>query len=137
MALLPQPAPSSAGSSSHPSSPEPSLPDMDLPDADAPRHGGEHRAHHSASPASAPAALAPAHTHDTDAALASARSTPPQASPTDLARSRSTGRGGCWYVARRPHASQYSPYHPLPPQDMSRPAQGALCSSPMNERPAR
>ncbi|GJE94614.1 Zn(II)2Cys6 transcription factor [Phanerochaete sordida] len=84
MALLTTAA-GSPSSSSHPSSPESDHPDMDPntvldPDASP------------VSPSSVPAAVALEAERD----QGSPRSTPPSSSAADLARSRSTGRGGCW-----------------------------------------
>lgn len=55
-----------------------------------------------ASPLSLTAPLAVAPSSETDSGQpSSSRSTPPRPSHNDLTRSRSTGRGGCWYVALR------------------------------------
>ncbi|EKM58499.1 uncharacterized protein PHACADRAFT_193620 [Phanerochaete carnosa HHB-10118-sp] len=82
MALLTT-APSSPSSSSHPSSPESEHLQMDTSTTQ------------NASPlslTSVPAAVAV----EADQSQGSSPSTPPSSSAADLARSRSTGRGGCW-----------------------------------------
>ena len=90
MALMTKP-PSPSSSDSHASSPEleQASPDMSASTST-----------HDASPMSLPNPLLPAQpTSDADKDQRSARSTPTRSSPVDLARSRSVGRGGCWYVA--------------------------------------
>ncbi|THH00370.1 hypothetical protein EW026_g2146 [Hermanssonia centrifuga] len=49
-----------------------------------------------ASPISLPSTLLPTISAETDRDQRSSRSTPTRSSPTDLTRSRSAGRGGCW-----------------------------------------
>ncbi|PSS36747.1 hypothetical protein PHLCEN_2v1378 [Hermanssonia centrifuga] len=85
MALIKTEFASSSGES-HASSPEFEHPSPDMA-ASAPN----------ASPISLPSTLLPTISAETDRDQRSSRSTPTRSSPTDLARSRSAGRGGCWY----------------------------------------
>lgn len=90
MALMTK-RPSSTSGDSHSPSPDPDQPSPDM-DPTSSTQG--------ASPISLPSSLNVPHGGDHDREQRSSRSTPARSSPNDLTRSRSAGRGGCWYVTK-------------------------------------